>query len=121
MSWRIARSLWPACGTVLPTQRPLQNPASRQQHKPSLCFGQLDDMQRDALGCCGIGGRLSRVALVDIGELETLAGRILDLGREAFDRCPIADIGRGDMQGKRWPSVSTAMCTLEPRLRLAPS
>jgi hypothetical protein len=30
-------------------------------------------------------------------------------------------VGRGDKQGKRGPSVSTAMCTLLPFRRLAPS
>ena len=47
-------------------------------------------------GC--IGGRLAHVALVDVGEPDV-----------------VADISRHGMQASRWPSVSTVMCTFDPR------
>lgn len=79
----------------------VHHPASGQQHEPSFRFGQLDDVHRDALGCGGISGGLSGIALVDVDQSDAVAGCVLDVGGEALHCDPVADIGRGDVQGKQ--------------------
>ena len=76
-------------------------------------------MQRDALRHRGIDGHLTGVALVDVGQLDAVAGRILNVGDEALDRRSIADIGRRNVQGEEMAQRAPAMCTFDPRLRLA--
>ena len=97
------------------------HPAPGQENKASLRLRQPDDVQRDALGCGSVSGRLAGVALVDVGQLDIVAGCVLDVGDEALHRHSIADIGRGDVQGKQMAERVTAMCTFDPRWRLAPS
>ena len=58
-------------------------------------------MQRDALGRGSIGASLAGVALIDIGEPDAVAGRVLDVGGKAPYRGPITDIGRSDVQGEQ--------------------
>ena len=53
---------------------------------------------RDTLS---IGGRLSGVTLIDIGEPDAVAGRVLDFGGKRLDGSPVADIGRGDVQSEQ--------------------
>ena len=49
-------------------------------------------MQRDAFGVCCLGGGIDWVTLINIGELDFLTGRVLDV-RAPTDRGPVADIG----------------------------
>lgn len=57
-------------------------------------------MQHDALGHDYIGGGLAGITLTNIGELNLLAGRVLDIYAQAADRGLIAGIGRCDVKGK---------------------
>jgi len=56
-------------------------------------------MQHDARR--SVGSRLSRIALVDVGKPDAVAGRILDIRGEAFYFDPVTYIGRGDVQGEQ--------------------
>ena len=107
-----------ACG---PGEGSFDDPASGQQNKPALCLWQFDDVQSDALSRGGRGGGIASVALIDIGEADAVAGCILDISSETADRSTIATSASVTCRASRWPSVSTAICTLDPRFRLAPS
>lgn len=58
-------------------------------------------MQHVALGHVCIGGGLADITSIDIGELDLLAGHVLDLSAQAADRGLVADIGRRDVKGKQ--------------------
>ena len=66
-----------------PGKGSFHDPAPWQEDISSLCLRQFDDVQRDALGCCGICGCLACVALIDIGQFDTVARCILDIGGKA--------------------------------------
>lgn len=54
-----------------PAKRALHDPASWQEHKAALGFGEFDDLQSYALGGGLLGGVLSGVAWVDEGKKGT--------------------------------------------------
>lgn len=65
-------------------------------------FGQLDLLKRDAHGSCRcFGGSLASVALIDIGELGLLAGRVLEVHAKSADRGTGADNGRCGVLSKK--------------------
>ena len=94
-------------------------PPARQQHEAALGLGQLDHAQLDAGGLGVLARLLARVTLIGPGHPHRLARGLLHrLAQRALtcDRsCSLAGVTVSSIS---WPSVSTAMCTLEPRLRL---
>ena len=87
-----------ACG---PGKGSFHNPSPWQQDKTPLCLWQFDDVQGDALGCYGVCGCLAGVALIDIGEFDTVTCCILDIGGKAFHRGTVTGVGRYDVQGEK--------------------
>ena len=99
----------------------LHHPALGQQHKPSFRLGQPDDFQGEMVGFGGLGRLRSCVPLVDIGDFDCIASDLLHFFSQPADLAPVLRIAAVTCKANRWPSVSTAICTFEPRQRLAPS
>lgn len=99
----------------------LHDPALGQQYKALFRLGQLHDFELQMVGL-GILGRLGiRRALVDKREDDGIPCYLLYLGRQGADLAPILLVGGRDMRRQQMPRISTAICTFEPRRRLAPS
>src|SRR5512134_912457 len=77
------------------------HPATGQEHEAALGFCVLDDLQADAVGTGGGGRIVPGIALVDVGDLDTLAGGVLDGGGEVFDLGAVLVAGRGDVCGEQ--------------------
>jgi len=84
----------PAC----PGDTAFDHPAPRQQHEAPFRVGQLDDLQDDAMGGGICSRRLTRVALIDVGERDVIARDRLDRRRDLGDVGPILCVRRGDAQ-----------------------
>ena len=105
-----------------PRQRAFHYPPARQQHEAALGLRVLYHLKPNAASF-GIGLRLlPRIALISISQLDILAGRLLDRGGQCLYPLPRSCSSAGVMcRASRFPRVSTAAWTFEPRLRLAPS
>jgi hypothetical protein len=74
------------------------------------------------LGLGLLGRSLPRLPLVHKGYFDGVARDFLHLGGQRTDLTPVWLVGRVvTWRANRWPSVSTAIGTCEPRRRLAPS
>jgi len=71
-----------------PGEAALHDPAPGQQDEALLGLGEFDHLEADALGRCLLGGVLTPVALIDVPQLDAVAGRFLDGCRQALDLCP---------------------------------
>ena len=107
--------------TGRPGEAALHDPALWQQHESALGGGQLDDLQPDAMGVRRLGWLRAGVALVDKGDLDHRAGRLPHLLGQLRNLRAILLVDWGANKASRWPSISTAICTLLPLRRLAPS
>ncbi len=63
-----------------PGEPTLDHPPLGEQDEAAFGLGQLDDLQADAVGCSGVSRFRAGVALVDVGELDGLAGGLLHRG-----------------------------------------
>jgi site-specific DNA recombinase len=72
------------------------HPAAGQAHEAALGFGQAHDLQGDGVLSGRRGGLLAGVALVDEGDLDARAGRLLDGGREPARLGPVVGGGGRD-------------------------
>lgn len=61
---------------------------------------QLDDLEPDAVASGRVGGSLPGVALVDIGQLDGIAGLGLDRSRQPLHLGPVLGAGRRDVEGE---------------------
>lgn len=75
------------------------HPTPWQQDKTALGLGELDHLEHDAVCLGGFGGSLTGLALIDIGELDTLTGCVLDRLRQFVDQGTVLLGSRGDMGG----------------------
>ena len=80
-----------SCG---PGEASFDHPAARQQHEASFGHRMLDDFEMDFVMACGLGRRRARIALVDIGQLNRVAGHLLYLLRQRFHLRAVALVGR---------------------------
>ncbi len=109
-----------------PAKAALDDLTTGQEHKAFLGLRQLDHLQTYTLFGGSSHGVVARVALVDKGHLDGLAGRfldclgqLLDLSAVLFARsCSSAAV---TSRASKCPNVSTARCVLLPLRRLAPS
>jgi hypothetical protein len=81
-----------------PGEGSFDNPAFGQEHEAALCLGQAHDFERDAMLLCRRGGLLAGIALVDEGQFDALAGRLLHCGSETADLGTIVSGGRCDVK-----------------------
>ena len=81
-----------------PAERPFHHPSARQAHDAALGFGQAHDLQRDAVRGGGFGRTLAGVALIDIGEVDAVAGRVLHRLGQRGDGRAVVDITGRDVQ-----------------------
>ena len=79
------------------------DPAAWQQHEAALGLGQLDHLEPDAARRGRRSGALAGAALVHIGDLDTLAGGVLDLLVEPLDRLAVGGRRRRHVQGEQMP------------------
>jgi hypothetical protein len=77
--------------------------------------------EADAVRCGFLGRLLAGVPLVDIGDLDILAGGRLHRRGKPFGLRAVLFVRRGDMRRQKMTNVSTARCSFEPFRRLAPS
>jgi hypothetical protein len=70
-----------------PSKTALDDPAPRQQHKAALGSGQFDHLKPNAMFFGIRGGLVARVALIHEGDLNRVAGRLLDLGGQVSPGC----------------------------------
>ena len=70
---------------------------------------------------CGRGRPVAGVALVDVGELDTLVGRDLDRLCKAAHLSAIVVVGRSDVEGQDMTEGVDRHVQLGSTLRLAPS
>src|SRR5579859_2104604 len=101
--------------TSHPGERALDHPSTRQEHEAALGLRQLDHFQADTMlfGC--IGGCVTGIASIHIGQLHMVSGRLLHLCRQNACLSPILLISWGHMQSQEMAtSVSTARWTLLP-------
>jgi hypothetical protein len=75
-------------------------PTSGREHEAALCFGRFDDFESDTLLLGGFSGLLAGIALIDVGERNALASRLLDGLGEAADFGAVVNIARCDVQGQ---------------------
>src|SRR5215217_3367614 len=61
----------------------------------------LDHFESDAVLCCGLGGLLARVSLIDVGQLDVLPGRFLYLLGELLELLSVVLVGRSDAQSEQ--------------------
>lgn len=81
-------------------KRALHCPPLAEQDEAARPLGMLDHLQLDATGR-RLGGRLlPRVTLIDVGQLDRPAGRLLHRPRQALDRRPVLLVGGRDMRGE---------------------
>ena len=73
------------------------------------------------MGVRRLGWLRAGVALVDKGDLDHRAGRLPHLLGQLRNLRAILLVDWGANKASRWPSISTAICTLLPLRRLAPS
>ncbi len=66
--------------------------------EPRLASGEFDDLRFDSLREGGLGWLLAGIALVDIGEIDTVTGGGLRGLRQATDLGEVVRVGRRDMQ-----------------------
>ena len=97
------------------------DPPARRQHEAALGLGQLDHLEGDAVLGGGVGGLFARVALVHEAEFHALTGGVLHGLGSLSTSARSSALAGVTRSANKWPSVSTARWTLEPRLRLAPS
>jgi hypothetical protein len=97
------------------------DPSSGQQHEASLGLCVLDDLEPDAMLGRRLFSRLPHVALIHIGQLNVLSRDVLNLAGGFADPGAVLLIAGVTRSANRWPSASTAVCTFEAFLRLAPS
>jgi hypothetical protein len=84
-----------------PGKVPLDDPATRQEHKATLDLGQLDDVETDTMGLGSVSWFLAGVALVDVGELDGVPGYFLDgRGQDVHVRS-VLGIGRVTWRASR--------------------
>ena len=112
-----------------PGEGSFDDPAPWQQNEAVFRFGQLDDFEGNTLLSCGFGGLFAGIPLIDVSERNALASGLLN----GFGKAADPGLRRGRLSARsstlagvtcrasRWPRVSTAIGSLEPRLRLAPS
>lgn len=104
-----------------PAKAAFNPPASGQENDALLRLGVLDHLELDAVLGRRSLGQLARVALIHVGQLHGLAGRLLHRGRELLDLRPVLFVGRRDVERQQVTHVSTTRCTLVPFFRLCPS
>ncbi len=84
-----------------PAETALNDPATGQKRKAAFGFGQPDDDQIDAFCLSCLISFFTRVALVDKGDFDAVAGRILNVLSQFGDRVAALLIGAGDVQRKQ--------------------
>jgi hypothetical protein len=85
-----------ACG---PGEASFYHPTARQEHEASFGHRMFDHFETYAVIGCGRCDGLAGVTLVDVGQLDGIAGNLLHLLRECLDLDAITGIGRGHGQG----------------------
>jgi hypothetical protein len=98
----------------------LHHPAARQQHEAPLGLGVLDHLQLEAVGFGRGRRRAPGVTLVDVGQLDRLAGHGLHTGGQRFHLRPILLVGRGDHQGQQMAQGIDRRVHLGAALALGP-
>ncbi len=73
----------------------------RQQHKASLGVRQFDNLQLNVMRFGGLGHDVPSVDLIDIGDLDTLSGRLMDLAGKLINLCSVLLIGSNDVQRQK--------------------
>jgi len=91
-----------------PRKASFYNPSSWQQHEAAFGFSMFDHFELDSVLGSRLFSRLACVALIHISQFDVLLCDLLYLPRQFPDLCAILLVGRCNMQGNRWPSVSTA-------------
>ncbi len=81
-----------------PAKRPFDDPPPRQEHKALFGIGQLDDFQADALISGRLFGVSTRVALVNEGDFNHLAGCLLNRLRQLRHLGAVLLISGGHIQ-----------------------
>lgn len=99
---------------VEPVEAAFDHPAARQREKRLLCLGQFDDVKINALGSCGLGRVLPRIALIDKRDADRLAGYGLYLLASSPTCARSCSLTGVTCTANRCPNVSTAICTLLP-------
>jgi|GEM_PF-2530301 len=80
-----------------PSEGPFHDPAAGQEHEFALGFGQLDDLQPDAMGLRRVRSGCSGVALIDIGHFDLVAREVLNRLGQRFVLGPILWASAGVM------------------------
>jgi hypothetical protein len=73
-----------------PGEAALDNLSARQRDEAALGHGVLDHFEPDAVALGGCCGSLARVALVDIGRFDLVAGHLLHLRGQRLDLRAVA-------------------------------
>ena len=81
-----------------PGEGALDHPGSRQQDEAALGLRQSDDLQCDAVLARSLSRPLPGVALIDIGEVDVIAGGGLDRLGELPDLGAVVGLGGRDVQ-----------------------
>ena len=84
-----------------PGEASLHHLSSRQQHETAFGLGMLDGFQLNTMLACRRFCRLSRVALIHIGQLDILFGDLLHLPGQFAGLCAVLLIGRRHIQGQQ--------------------
>jgi hypothetical protein len=103
-----------------PCEATFDDPSAWQEHEAALGHGVFDDLQPDAVLCGGFSGVGSGVALVHEGQLDGVAGHLLDLGSERGHLFAVPVIGRCNGQRQQVAKCIDRDVDL-PLRRLAPS
>jgi hypothetical protein len=80
--------------TCNPGKGSFNNPSSGKEHKASLGFRQLYNREPDPFRCGRLCRSFASVSLIDIGTRKGVTGGVLDVGSQASDGVPIANVGR---------------------------
>lgn len=118
---RFRQSLVVTCQTpeaVKPAEAALDHPPPGQQYKALFRLRQFDHLQVDAFIKCRLLRLFARVSLIYKCHPDRISRHLLDLTREFCDLCTSCSLAGVTWTASNCPSVSTAICTLLPRLRL---
>ena len=102
-------------GKAPASEIPLQNPATRQEHKSPFSLLVLYNLQPHAMSLRLFGGLLSSVALIDVGQFHRLPGRLVDGLGQLAHVLPLWLVGRAYAQGeqvKKYVRFAVNQCTV---------
>ena len=101
-----------------PGKGAFDDPAAREEDETAFGFGEFDHVEADGVGGGGARGSFASVALIHVGQLHGLSGGRLDCLGQCADLGAFLLVGGRTVSASKWPSVSTAICTLQPLRRL---